>query len=109
MNHFKGALIFPPFGLLVKADATNHHFSCDHMALTESSEDRTKVVIHGVILDKNSKIVQEYVDAHKKVIKQMTSEKKSLTQCDISRRCKEKYQCGCRCLWFKTSEQMFRI
>ena len=78
MNHFQGALIFPPFGLLVKADATNHHFSCDHMALAESSEDRTKAVIHGVISDKNSKIVQEYVDAHKKVIKPMTSEKRDL-------------------------------
>ena len=62
MNNFQGALVFRPFGLLVKADATNHHLSCNHMALAESSEDRTKAVIHGVISDKNGKIVQKYFD-----------------------------------------------
>ena len=45
------------------------------MALAESLEDSTKAVIHGVISDKNGKIVQEYFDAKKKVIKPITSEK----------------------------------
>ena len=53
MNNFQGALVCPPFGLLVKADAANHHLSCNHMALAESSEGHTKAVIHGVISDKN--------------------------------------------------------
>ena len=78
MNNFQGALVFPPFGLLVKADATNHHLSCDHMALAESSEDGTKAVIHGVISDKTGKIVQEYFDAQKKVIKPIASERKRI-------------------------------
>jgi hypothetical protein len=40
-NQFQGALVFPPFGLLVEADATNHHLSCDHMALAKSDVDST--------------------------------------------------------------------
>jgi hypothetical protein len=81
MNNFQGALVFPPFGLLVKADATNHHLSCNHMALGESSEDCTKAVIHGISLDTNDKIVQMYFDSKKKFIKPITSEKMHLTQC----------------------------
>jgi hypothetical protein len=75
MNNFQGALVFPPFGLLVKADATNHHLSCDHMALGESSEECTKAVIHGVISDTNAKIVRMYFDSEKKFIKPISSEK----------------------------------
>jgi hypothetical protein len=67
-NHFQGALVFPPFGLLVEADATNHHLSCDHMALAESSVDSTKAVVHSMIPDANAKIVVNYLNAHKNYI-----------------------------------------
>ena len=67
-NHFQGALIFPPFGLLVEADATNHHLSCDHMALAESDVDSTKAVVHGVISDDNAKMVVHYLEANHKSI-----------------------------------------
>ena len=67
-NHFQGALIFPPFGLLVEADATNHHLSCDHMALAESDVDSTKAVVHGVISDDNAKMVVHHLEASYKSI-----------------------------------------
>jgi hypothetical protein len=79
MNNFQGALVFPPFGLLLKADATNHHLSCDHMALAESSEDCTKAVIHGVISDKNAKMIQTFFDVKKKALQPLTSGKKRIT------------------------------
>lgn len=46
----------------------DHHLRCDHMALAESSEDFTKAVIHGMILEANSKIIQNDLHAHKKFI-----------------------------------------
>jgi hypothetical protein len=67
-NHFQGALVFPPFGLLVEADATNHHLSCDHMALAESVVDSTKAVVHGVISDENAKMIVNYLETNKKSI-----------------------------------------
>jgi hypothetical protein len=67
-NHFQGALVFPPFGLLVEADATNHHLSCDHMALAESDVDSTKAVVHGVISDDNAKMVVQYLETNHKSI-----------------------------------------
>ena len=67
-NYFQGALVFPPFGLLVEADATNHHLSCDHMALAESDVDSTEAVIHGVISEANAKMVENYLEANKKSI-----------------------------------------
>jgi hypothetical protein len=67
-NHFQEALVFPQFGLLVEANAMNHHLSCDHRALTESSEDCTKAVVQGVDSDASAEIVVNYLDAHKKSI-----------------------------------------
>jgi hypothetical protein len=84
MNNFQGALVFPPFGLLVKADATNHHLSCDHMALAESSEDCTKAVIHRVISDLNAKTIQMYFDVEMKVLQPIASEKNA--SCSMSHR-----------------------
>jgi hypothetical protein len=78
MNNFQGALVFPPFGLLVKGDATNHHFSCDHMALAESSVDSTEAIMHGVISDTNAKTIQDYVDVKKKLLRLFTSDKERI-------------------------------
>jgi TRAP-type mannitol/chloroaromatic compound transport system substrate-binding protein len=52
----------------VEADATNHHLSCDHMALAESDVDSTEAVIHGVISEANAKMVENYLEANKKSI-----------------------------------------
>ena len=67
-NHFQGALVIPAFGLLLEADATNHHLSCDHMSLAESGVDSTEAVVHGVISDANAKMVVKYLEANKKSI-----------------------------------------
>ena len=67
-NNFQGALVFPPFGLLVEADATNNHLSCNYMALAESAVDSTKAVVHGKISDTNAKMVVNYLKAQKKSI-----------------------------------------
>ena len=72
-NHFQGALVFPPFGLLVEADATNHHLSCDHMALAESDVDSTKAVVHGVISDDNAKMVVHYLEVNHKSISRINA------------------------------------
>jgi hypothetical protein len=72
-NHFQGALVFPPFGLLVEADATNHHLSCDHMALAESDADSTKAVVHGVMSDDNAKMVVHYLEAKHKSISRINA------------------------------------
>ena len=75
MNNFQGALVFPPFGILVKGDATNHHFNCDHMALAESSEDSTKAIMHGVISDRNAKTIQDYADLKRKILRPIACDK----------------------------------
>ena len=51
----------------------DHHLSCDHMALAESSVDSTKAVVHDVISDANTKIVVKYLEAHKKCISRINA------------------------------------
>ena len=72
-NQFQGSLVIPAFGLLLEADATNHHLSCDHMALAESGVDSTKAVVHGVISDGDAKMAVKYLEAHKKSITRVHS------------------------------------
>jgi hypothetical protein len=48
------------------------------MALTESSEDCTKAVVHGVISDANAKIVVNYLDANKKSISRINASRECI-------------------------------
>ena len=57
---FQGALIYPEFNLLLQSDATNIHWSCDHLALAESQVDSTPAIIHTVINSVNVIDIEDY-------------------------------------------------
>ncbi len=57
----------------MEADATNHHLSCNHMALAESDVDSTKAVVHGVMSDDNAKMVVHYLEAKHKSISRINA------------------------------------
>jgi hypothetical protein len=54
-------LIYPEFNLLLQSDATNIHWSCDHLALAESQVDSTPAIIHAVINSVNAIDIEDYM------------------------------------------------
>ena len=64
MNKVEGALIYPDFNLLVQPNATNNHWSCDHLALAESTTDSTPAINHAVIYSVNARHTVEFMDAN---------------------------------------------
>ena len=62
LNQVQGALIYPEFNLLLQPDATNIHWSCDHLALAESQVDFTPAIIHAVINSVNATAIDDYMD-----------------------------------------------
>ena len=61
LNQVQGALIYPEFNLLLQSDATNIHWSCDHLALAESQVDSTPAIIHAVINSVNAIDIEDYM------------------------------------------------
>ena len=64
LNQVQGALIYPEFNLLLQSDATNVHWSCDHLALAESQVDSTPAIIHAVINSVNATDIEDYMEVH---------------------------------------------
>ena len=64
MNKVEGALIYPEFNLLVQPDATNNHWSCDHLALVGPTTDSTPAISHAVINSVNARHIVEFMDAN---------------------------------------------
>ena len=61
LNQVQGALIYPEVNLLLPSDATNIHWSCDHLALAESQVDSTPAIIHAVISSVNATDIEDYM------------------------------------------------
>jgi hypothetical protein len=64
LNQVQGALIYPEFNLLLQSNATNIHWSCDHLALAESQVDSTPAIIHAVINSVNATDIDDYMEVH---------------------------------------------
>jgi hypothetical protein len=64
LNQVQGALIYPEFNLLIQPDATNIHWSCDHLALAESTRDSTPAILHAVISAVNAMDVEKFFDVN---------------------------------------------
>ena len=64
LNQVQGALIYPEFNLLLQSDATNIHWSCDHLAVAESQVDSTPAIIHTVINSVNATDIEDYMEVH---------------------------------------------
>jgi hypothetical protein len=62
LNQVQGALMYPEFNLLIQLDATNFYWSCDHLALAESTQDRTPAILHAVIRAVNAMDVGKSFD-----------------------------------------------
>jgi hypothetical protein len=60
----QGALIYPEFNLLIKPDATNIHWSCDHLALAESTQDSTPAILHTIICAVNGMDIEKFFDVN---------------------------------------------
>jgi hypothetical protein len=67
-NPFSGGLFFPTYGIIIKGEASNSHWYCDHHALARSTVDGTLGVPHCVlskncaesVLPKEQELIPEY-------------------------------------------------